>query len=114
MNTSFDAAMSAAGIESPAMTATPSSSSVPAAGGETIVTAASVSGGLSCGSLKPKSLVVNAYDPSLTTDTVLSTPSGASLTEVTSIVMVLGLGSRSAAPVTSVPPSSRTWKVIVS
>src|SRR2546428_13840746 len=41
---------------------------------------------------------------------VLSVPAGASLTDVTSMVIVLGLWSRST-PLLAVPPSSCTWKV---
>ena len=43
-------------------------------------------------------------------DTVLEVPEGASLTEVTLIVNVLGLGSRLTPPL-AVPPLSCTWKV---
>ena len=42
--------------------------------------------------------------------TVLSVPAGASLTEVTSTVIVLADASRSTPPL-AVPPSSCTWNV---
>jgi hypothetical protein len=42
--------------------------------------------------------------------TVWLLPLGASLTGVTSMVMVFGVGSRSAPPF-AVPPSSWTWKL---
>jgi hypothetical protein len=58
-NVNSPAAMSAAEMNCPATTATPSSLSVPLAGSVVIFTESSRSAGVSLTSLKPKSPVVN-------------------------------------------------------
>ena len=59
VNFSLPAVMSATETNWPAVTATPLSASVPAAGSVVILTARSVLAGVSLGSLKPKSAAVN-------------------------------------------------------
>src|ERR1051326_8166182 len=73
----------ATGIKSPALTATLLFVRDPAPGNVVIFTASSVFGGLSFGSLKPKSAAVNVYAVSSFVETVLSAPDGGSLTEFT-------------------------------
>ena len=73
----------------PAVTATPDNVKLPAPGIVVIVTAVSALAGLSLGSVKPKSAAANVYCVSSSVVTVLSVPAGASLTEVTSTVIVL-------------------------
>ena len=81
--------MSAALMKSPALTSTPLSVRLPAPGRVVIFTAASALAGLSAASLKPKSAAANVYALSSSVVTVLLAPAGASLTAVTSMLMVL-------------------------
>ena len=84
MNRSLPAAISVAVTKSPALRAAPLvRASVPAAGSVVIFTARSVSGGVSFGSLKPKSAAPKRYAPSSSVVTVLLAPCGASFTEIT-------------------------------
>src|SRR5436309_16077655 len=78
--------------------------SVPAPGRLVILTAAKALAGLSFGSLKPKSAATKVWLPSSRMVIVLSVPDGASLTDVTWIVIVLAVGSRSTPPL-AVPRS---------
>jgi len=72
-----------------------------------MVTALSALAGVSAASLKPKSSAAKTYAVSSRVLTVRLAPAGASLTVVTSMVMVRAVGSRSTPPL-SVPPPSRT------
>ena len=92
-------------INCPLVTATPLSVRLPAAGSVLIFTARSVLAGESLTSLNPKSAVARRYGVSSRVLTVLVVPEGASLTEVTLTVNVLGLGSRLIPPF-AVPPLS--------
>ncbi len=94
----------------PAVTATPLRRSVPAVAMLVIVTAERLLTGASFGSVKPKLAAVKVNVAPSVTVTVLSVPAGASLTEVTSMVMVFADWSRSTPPL-AVPPLSCTWKV---
>src|SRR5262249_53464192 len=69
-------------------------------------------GGESYGSLYPKSVGLKIYEAPahLSIAIVWSDPFGASFTDVTLIVTVFGIGSRSAPPL-AVPPLSCTWNV---
>ena len=78
----------------PTLTATPSSSSVPAAGRLVIVTLANRLAGLSLGSVKPKSAAMKVWLPSSRMVIVLSVPAGASLTALMVIETVATLLSR--------------------
>jgi len=64
-------------IHCPFVTAFPPEVSVPAAGSVVIFTAANWLGGLSFGSVKPKSAAVNTYGESSARVTVLEVPTGA-------------------------------------
>src|SRR5437764_310893 len=66
--------------------------------------------GLSLASEKPKSATANVLGVSSAVEITLSAPVGGSLIEVTSIVIVLGVGSRFAPPPVAVPVSC-TWNV---
>jgi hypothetical protein len=85
---------------------------LPAAGSVEIFTAAKAFAAASLGSVKPKSAAAKVYEASSRIVTVRSAPAGASLTEVTSTVIVFAEASRST-PAFAVPPSSWTWKVKV-
>ena len=89
VNTSLPPTMSAALTKSPALTSTPLSVRLPAPDSVAIFTAVSALAGVSAASLKPKSVAANVYTVSSSVLTVLLVPAGASLTAVTSIVMVL-------------------------
>jgi hypothetical protein len=66
--------------------------------------------GASPGSLKPKVAVVKTNVPFSFVPTEMLAPTGASLTGLTSMVIVRATASRSRPPL-AVPPLSRTWKV---
>ena len=83
---------------------------LPAAGKVLIFTARSVLAGESLLSVNPKSAAPRIYGASSRVVIVLEVPEGASLTEVTLTVKLLGLGSRSTPPL-AVPLLSCTWKV---
>jgi hypothetical protein len=102
--------MSAALTNCPAVTATPESLRLPAAGSVEILTAASALPEESLESLMPKSAAENVCDVSSSTVSERFVPAGASLTDVTSTVIVFDDAS-SATPPFDVPPSSCTWKV---
>ena len=102
--------ISATAIVCPLVTATPLSVRLPAPGSELIFTARSVFAGESFGSPNPKSAAPNRYGVSSGVVTDFEVPEGASLTEVTLIVIVFGAGSRLRPPL-AVPPLSCTWKV---
>src|ERR1043166_2218944 len=70
-------------MKSPAFTATLLFVSVPTDGSVVIFTARNAFGGLSFGSLNPKSAAANVYAVSSFVETVLSAPCGGSLTEFT-------------------------------
>ena len=110
MNTRLPAVMLAAGISAPAVTPTPESVRLPAAGSVVITTDWSALAGVSVGSVKPKIGGRQARAASSSVVTVVLVPAGASLTAVTLRVTVFALGSRSTPPL-AVPPSSCTWKV---
>ena len=67
----------------PALTGTPLSANVPAAGNVLIFTASRMFAGVSFGSAKPKSVAANEYAVSSSVVTVLSVPAGMSLTGFT-------------------------------
>src|ERR1043166_8109446 len=75
--------MLAADTNCPAVTATPDSFRLPAAGKVVILTAASALAGVSLGSVKPKSLAVNVYTVSSGVVTVWLVPTGGSLIGLT-------------------------------
>src|SRR5438876_110009 len=110
VNTSPFASRSPTLTNCPAVTAVPLSLSVPVPGSVVIFTAWKASGGLSWGSVKPKSARANVYGVSSNVVTVGGVPTGASLTAVTFTVNVRGVESRSTPPL-PVPPSSCTWNV---
>ena len=78
--------MSVAETNWPAATADPLFTSVPAAGRLVMRTASSAFGGLSFGSLNPKSAAPKAREPSCGRLTEKSAPAGASLTLATAAV----------------------------
>jgi electron-transferring-flavoprotein dehydrogenase len=94
----------------PALSATPDRVKLPTPGSVVICTALNALAGLSLKSVNPKSTPAKVYCVSSEVVIVLSLPAGASLTEVTSTLIVLGEASRST-PALAVPPSSCTWKV---
>ncbi|MNC87180.1 hypothetical protein D3C83_28840 [compost metagenome] len=75
-----------------------------------IFTARKAFTGESPASVKPKSALEKMYGASSLVVTVWSAPAGASLTGLTLIVIVFGVGSRSTPPF-AVPPLSCTRKV---
>src|SRR5436305_1298013 len=85
--------MSATGTRSPAATRSEERRVGKARGSRGTLTAERELGGVSLGSLKPKSAAVNGYAVSSLVVTVLSVPCGASLTEVTLTVIVLAAWS---------------------
>src|SRR5262245_60143266 len=104
--------MALTGTKSPGRTKLPLLVNVPLAGIETICTARKAFGGVSFGSVNPKSVVPNVYTASSSRLTVLGVPGGGSFTFVTLIVTVFGERSVSP-PKLAVPPSSFTWNVNV-
>src|SRR5689334_7676321 len=97
--------MSAARIVAPATTALLLYLMVPFAGRVVILTASSVLGGESFGSVSAKSAAANVYVASSLIVLELFAPDGGSFTAVTLIVSVLGVGSVSTPPL-AVPPLS--------
>ena len=87
-NTNCPAAMSATLTNCPAATAVPLSLSVPAPGSVAIFTAWKALGGVSWGSVNPKSARANVYGVSSSVVTVVAVPTGASLTDRTAMVTV--------------------------
>ena len=83
--------MSASNISSPAVTGVPDRLSVPDVGKVVIITEIKLFAGVSFRSLYPKSAALNAKSVSSRVTSVLSVPSGASLTLVTSKVIVFGV-----------------------
>src|SRR2546429_9878927 len=104
----------------PVGTGEPLRVSVPTVGSETIVAAWNALagpvpvGGVSFGSVKPKSASVIAYDVSSRTGPAALplVPAGASVTELTVTVITLGVGSVLPLGAT-VLPSSLTWNVML-
>src|SRR3989441_163909 len=109
-STSRPASMSPTLTNWPATTAAPRTLSVPVPGSVVIFTAWKALGGVSWGSVKPKSARANVYAVSSSVVTVVAVPTGASLTGVTFTVSARGVGSRSTPPL-AVPPLSCTWNV---
>src|SRR6266550_2587331 len=83
VNSSFPPVMSTTGMNWPAVTATLLSVSVPAEGNVVISTASSMFGGVSFGSVNPKSAAANVYEVFSVTVSVWFAPCGRSLTGVT-------------------------------
>ena len=103
--------MSASGMLWPAVTATPLSVSVPAPGSVVIFTARKPFGRIVVGVAEAEVGSANMYRRCLPAwSPCCLVPLGASLTVVTSTVIVLGVGSRSTPPL-AVPPLSCTWNV---
>src|SRR5438045_1421811 len=106
------AVMSATVTKSPAATASRLSYRVPWGGRVVIFVERKLSAGLSLGSLKPESLALSVLSLHDALPILLLVPAGASLTEVTLMVIVLAGWSRST-PLLRVPPSSQRWSTRV-